>query len=277
MAKDKDSKSEAVPGGTKASDVPAKFGGTKGDAPANPPGDDTTPTGRAAGTPPDVERGEGDGPESRAPVTTDAAAHTPTAPGAMGPPNPFADPARRRQAEGVNPSVGRRDSIPAEMRHPGDDTGRGGPSGFTGAAGGRLAGDHGEVTVADLMARFRDFAAAVRSREWSNVFRVGASIVSVFSDLMDGPGLFGVTLEDAQALEKTDEVAAELASARNELTAGIATARRQRWEGGDPHPLSGSPMPTGSPKGAEAGFIDPQTLLVIFELISRVFEMFRRR
>lgn len=279
--KDSGNKSEVIPGGTKVSDLPKSVGGTKDGAP------NTNTLTDSANT---AELTKGEAPKL-APVTTDAAAVTPKPPTA----EPFADP-------GVI-AGGRPERAPLSNRIPAPNEGAakwdGKPlrnlkgDGFDGdeidldadapplpvmrTPAMAMMGSDSQPTVADLFAGFRKFARAVKARDWPTMFRTAGGLILVFSDIMDNGSHAGVTLADAEALAGADRLGVELATARNELSPVIAAGRGPQWFGGEPHPVSGAAVPLGVPKGADATAVDPQSLLVIFEAVMKLWEMFRKR
>lgn len=260
MAKsEKDSKSEAIPGGSKPSDISKEFGGTKGvtnPAPSVPAEalKDVTPTDA----------------ESLAPVTTDASAKTPVPPTASA-----AVPRRPADVVGTNeidldaPNPPLPKMSGGKRLKPLDDDFDDEDAPTAGKAG-----DKDPLTVTDFLGNVREFIGAVKTRDWPRAFRSAGGLVLIFSDLMDTGGfnLFGTM----DAAVNIDKLGVELDRCRNDLSQVVAAGRGPNWAGGDPHPLSGSPMPQGVPMGADSAAIDPQLLLVLFELAKKLYDAFKR-
>lgn len=253
MAKaEKDTKSETIVGGTKPSDLPKAVGGTK-DADQNP----TT-------NPPAVSELD-----KLAPVTTDASAKTPTPPTAAGAPRPAA-----ASVPGV-------DEIDLDAPNPPLPPMRGGKrlKPLDEDEDGPTVGKSGEkdpLTVADFLGNVREFIGAVKTRDWPRAFRSAGGLVLIFSDLMDSGNWSVFGTMDAGAGVGIDKLGVDLERCRNDLSQVVAAGRGPNWAGGDPHPLSGSPMPQGVPMGADSAAIDPQLLLVLFELAKKLFDAFKK-
>lgn len=267
MAKgDRDDKSSANPGGTKASDLPASVGGTKG----------SESGGRSANEAPAVMNApESNPPTGTAPVTTDAAAHTPQNPPRSGLGIPGDD---TRAYGSVNKAEAARRRAAGDPEFSQDDEDdEYGPS-ARGAVGGKGA----KADPADLVEGVREFTRAVKSRQWSQAFQTGTSILERFGQLME-TGAFNEHRTRPESISRragvfkeADSVGAELAAARNEVSQIHTQGPRFNWAGGGPDPTSGSPMPQGKPPANEAGsFADPQLIVILFELVSRVWDHFQ--
>lgn len=243
-SKDTGSKSEAIPGGTKASDLPASVGGTSGQP---------------------------------APVTTDAASHTPSR--TAGESVPVRD-VKPDDALAPSPGEFREGTLRGRSFGPVREDEHFGPPPGMRATSSAAEG----VSVGDMAGSVREFITRVRSHDWAGAWKAGAAVVHVFGDLMDS-GAFsplqisrvasssGVAPETRQ--RDTGRITSELASVRNELSGSLASGRRASWHGGEPHPHSGSPMPAGSPSQAERHTtIDPQGLLVLYELVQKCWQHF---
>jgi hypothetical protein len=144
-----------------------------------------------------------------------------------------------------------------------------------------------DVSVSDLAGNVREFISRVKARDWSGAWKSGGAIVSVFAGLMDsgafsplklqspGRASFSPTGREGPTDRDYDRLGVELASARNDLSTALASGRRASWTGGDPHPESGSPMPQGAaPAHERHAAIDPQAILVLYELVSKIWSHF---
>lgn len=282
MAKEKaseGSKSEVIPGGVKASDLPPSVGGTKG----------TTPTPATANP-------------GHAPVTTDAVASTPPVPAAP-PVGDKVPPFNETAATVAPPGAGK---LPSGFLD--DDAPPAGRSNLLPNRPDRDRGREREIdldedapplppmrsgpTVHDLIEGFDAFATATQNGNPQQMWRNGTDVMSAFGALMDhddGPEVAFALAPPTRGVKSAmpvvgmaqprslDRVGLKLATARNQLSTAVASGRSVQFAGGEPHPESGSPVAMGSPRGAEATAIDPQSLLVLFELVMKVWEMFRRK
>ena len=260
MADEKGSKSKVVPGGTKAADF-AKDKDTA--TPPTPPGNAANANTPAAG-------------EGLAPVTTAAGMTTPVPPSEKNPPvgavgglpNPGVDEIDLdAPAPPLPPMRGGKRLKPLDDDEFDDDE----PA---------TAALPSPITVHDFVGNIKEFVAAIRDRDFPKAFRTAAFIISVYADLMDaesfGTFAFAKIPGTMVAPLDIDRVGLALASCRNDLSAALA-GPGPKWTGGDPHPLSGSPMPMGVPAGGGAAAIDPQLFLVIFEVVSKLWEAFRKK
>jgi hypothetical protein len=243
MAKDtKDNKSESIPGGTKAGDLPASVGGTKDAGSQSQPG--------------------------HAPVTTDAGAKTPAVSDTM--PGPGRD---------TGPTSGSvfpdRDTTPTGRVSKRDDLND--DDDF-----GPRAGKQQESvpTVRDVGEAVRGFVSAVKARNWSAAWSAGSALCAAFGQLMDtGTLRAAVQTESAAGGAQFDTASAkltsELESCRNDLSGIHTYGAKAAWSGG-PDPTSGSPMPQGTvPVAESAAFVNPQMILVLYELVSQVWSHVR--
>lgn len=264
-SKDTGSKSEAIPGGTKASDLPASVGGTSG---ASRSAADTS----SGATPsPSTPSGQ------PAPVTTDAASHTPSR--TAGESVPVRD-VKPDDALAPSPGEFREGTLRGRSFGPVREDEHFGPPPGMRATSSAAEG----VSVGDMAGSVREFITRVRSHDWAGAWKAGAAVVHVFGDLMDSGAFSPLQIsrvasssEVAPETRKRDtgRITSELASVRNELSGSLASGRRASWHGGEPHPHSGSPMPAGSPSQAERHTtIDPQGLFVLYELVQKCRQHF---
>ena len=213
-------------------------------------------------------------PGTHAPVTTDAAAHTPPT-----------------HETGPATLDGKPVTLPLKPVVPGDDT----PTTETPAErASRLnkpfnsrraefiartlaeaEADANPVTVKDFIAQVKAFTEAAKAQNWLQMIQTGGVLLNTFAGLFAGPQVWGVTAEDAAAMEGADSVGLQLAIARQESGSALATRSVVSLDGGDPLPVSGSPMPMAAPSGVKG--IDPATLLVLLELVGKLWAAFRNR
>lgn len=137
-------------------------------------------------------------------------------------------------------------------------------------------------TVAQLVARFRDFAAAVKSGEWRKAMQLGAEITFAVAHVFDSLGLSRTSAADAEALGTADSVGLMLATCRADAGAKLAgvSSVSLKGETGPDLAASGTPQPLNPAnrvKGADAAGMDPATILVLIELVTKLWAAFRKR
>ncbi len=259
MAKQNESKSETVTGGSKAADF--KPGGR---AETHSPEPDTKPP---------VVSSE---PTTQAPVTTDAAASTPASGAAAVPGNDSAGAIRsegkfsRADVEAGKPKTlheqDREQFGLADLDKPVRSKPR------------AVSGDMAPVTVKDFLGQVKEFTQAAKNRDWLSVLQGGSAILNTFAALVSEGNFFQATQADAAALSECAAVESELAACRADVGSHLASRGNVSLRMGDePHPVSGAAMPLTAAQPDVKTSIDPQTLLVVVELVGKLLAWFRQR
>lgn len=273
--RDTGSKSEAIPGGTKASDLPASVGGTKGTEGTTPGNGGSTARENLA--------------DAQATAATDAgqtrAAPT-SAPGVTGVPEttrrgtvPVRDETRATRG---NPHLrddeAEDDEDRVQIRRMISESS---PSQLALLRSELAGGAADETTVAQFIDMNKVFIVNIKNGNWSAAFKAGGDIVKIFADLMDTGGfhLFGTTGADAAALADVDAVGRQLRQLRADVSPVTSSSRALAWDGSDrpQDTLSGSPAPLAAAQApADPKGLDPASILVIIELVSKAWEMFKK-
>lgn len=196
----------------------------------------------------------------------------PRSPGFAGPIRPSSVGAARDRNMGPVPPGGLDDEIDLDFASPPLPPARSSLASLMGASD--------ELSVADLFQKFRDVVDGIKNRDVSAVWKSGGAVLLVFADLMDR-GAFDFTTLPVVGIQSgahpIDKLGLELAACRNDLSGLVTSGRAVNWAGGEPHPMSGAPMAMGAPVGSGDAKIDPGTVLIIYELVMKVWEAIQKR